>query len=84
MAIRVYLDFNATTPLEDEVIQCITESLCKGWSNPSSQYQEGKNAKAEINKSRELVAEMINANFSSDIVFLSGGTEVHCQKSQLN
>ncbi|RMZ93815.1 selenocysteine lyase isoform X1 [Brachionus plicatilis] len=74
---KVYLDYNATTPLDAEVIQSITESLCKGWSNPSSQYNAGKDAKAEINKSRGLIAQMINANFPSDIVFLSGGTEAN-------
>lgn len=36
------MDYNATTPLEPEVIQAITEALQDAWGNPSSSYIAGK------------------------------------------
>ena len=38
----VYLDYNATTPLEAEVLQAIHDALKEAWGNPSSSYKEGK------------------------------------------
>ena len=69
----VYLDYNATTPLADEVKQAITGSL-ELWGNPSSGYNTGHLAKQEINVARNNVADMLGAQ-SSEIVFTSGGTE---------
>ena len=54
----------------------ITSSLIEAWHNPSSQYRQGKQCKALINESRQEVARMINADNDSEIVFVSGGTEV--------
>lgn len=39
---RIYMDYNATTPLEPEVIQAITEALQEAWGNPSSNYIAGE------------------------------------------
>lgn len=71
---RVYLDYNATTPLENEVAMEISKSLRENWQNPSSQNQTGKMAKDLINESRRKIGNMINSQ-ASDIVFTSGGTE---------
>ena len=38
----LYFDFNATTPLADEVIESIKDALTVGWGNPSSKYDAGK------------------------------------------
>lgn len=38
---RIYLDYNATTPLDTEVIQAINNSLTEAWGNPSSSYEAG-------------------------------------------
>uniref|UniRef100_A0A8D0HE75 Selenocysteine lyase n=1 Tax=Sphenodon punctatus TaxID=8508 RepID=A0A8D0HE75_SPHPU len=35
---KVYMDYNATTPLVPEVIQVVTEAMHKAWGNPSSSY----------------------------------------------
>ncbi|PNI24837.1 SCLY isoform 16 [Pan troglodytes] len=35
---KVYMDYNATTPLEPEVIQAMTEAMWEAWGNPSSPY----------------------------------------------
>lgn len=74
---KIFLDYNGTTPFATEVIQAITEAMKESWSNPSSRYKEGLNAKKKIEKSRQLLANMINADSSSDLVFVSGGTEAN-------
>ncbi|MGH0161753.1 UNVERIFIED_CONTAM: hypothetical protein FKN15_041525 [Acipenser sinensis] len=43
---RVYLDYNATTPVEPEVIEAITEALREAWGNPSSSYRPGEDCAA--------------------------------------
>ncbi len=73
---KVYLDYNATTPLEPSVLDAIYASLKYAWGNPSSSYSQGKMAKKIVNESRKHVAEMINAD-QSEIVFTSGGTEAN-------
>ncbi|XP_029988090.1 selenocysteine lyase [Sphaeramia orbicularis] len=73
---RIYMDYNATTPLDSEVIQAITEALQEAWGNPSSTYVAGSKAKAIINESRENVARMVGGK-AEDIIFTSGGTEAN-------
>ena len=41
MAKRVYLDYNATTPLAPEVLDCICAALKDLWANPNSCYEGG-------------------------------------------
>lgn len=76
MAQEVYLDHNATTPMADEVVKSISESLIEDWANPSSKSKLGLKAHCAIELARERVAGMINAETSRGIVFTSGGTEV--------
>uniref|UniRef100_A0A8C2XDD4 Selenocysteine lyase n=1 Tax=Cyclopterus lumpus TaxID=8103 RepID=A0A8C2XDD4_CYCLU len=73
---QIYMDYNATTPLEPEVIQAISEALQDAWGNPSSNYIAGAKAKATINQSRENVARMVGGK-AEDIIFTSGGTEAN-------
>ncbi|XP_028259829.1 selenocysteine lyase [Parambassis ranga] len=73
---RIYMDYNATTPLEPEVIQVISEALQDAWGNPSSNYVAGAKAKAIINQSRLSVARMVGGK-AEDIIFTSGGTEAN-------
>jgi selenocysteine lyase len=74
----VYLDYNATTPLDPEVIQVIFNSLKNDWGNPSSAHSLGLCARNAIERSRKQVAGMINAKESGEeIVFMSGGTEAN-------
>uniref|UniRef100_A0AAQ4R2J0 Selenocysteine lyase n=1 Tax=Gasterosteus aculeatus aculeatus TaxID=481459 RepID=A0AAQ4R2J0_GASAC len=76
MSCRIYMDCNATTPLEPEVIQAISEALQDAWGNPSSNYIAGAKAKATINQARENVARMVGGK-AEDIIFTSGGTEAN-------
>ncbi|XP_012716724.2 selenocysteine lyase [Fundulus heteroclitus] len=73
---RIYMDYNATTPMEPEVIQVISEALLEAWGNPSSNHLAGAMAKAIINQSRQNVARMVGGK-AEDIVFTSGGTEAN-------
>lgn len=68
------MDYNATTPLEPEVIQAMTEAMWEAWGNPSSPYPAGKKAKDVISAARETLANMIGGK-PQDIIFTSGGTE---------
>ena len=73
---KVYLDYNATTPLAHEVEDAIVAAMKEAWGNPSSSSQPGRKAKKIIDEARSNVAFMVGAK-SSDIVFTSGGTETN-------
>lgn len=73
---KIYLDYNATTPLAPEVILCVSEALTNAWANPSSSSEIGQSAKELINQARKKVATMLNAK-PSEITFVSGGTEAN-------
>uniref|UniRef100_UPI00398ECF1A selenocysteine lyase isoform X1 n=1 Tax=Pristiophorus japonicus TaxID=55135 RepID=UPI00398ECF1A len=72
----IYMDYNATTPVDIEVIQTVTEAMQEAWGNPSSSYTPGRKAKALIDWSRENVAQMVGGR-PEDIIFTSGGTEAN-------
>ncbi|XP_062852563.1 selenocysteine lyase isoform X2 [Trichomycterus rosablanca] len=73
---RIYMDYNATTPIDPEVTTAVTEALIDAWGNPSSTYLPGVKAKAIIDRSRESVAGMVGGR-PADIIFTSGGTEAN-------
>ncbi|KAF7256285.1 hypothetical protein EG68_06872 [Paragonimus skrjabini miyazakii] len=68
----VYLDYNSTTPLAQEVLDVVKSVAESSWFNPSSAYD--RKAKDVIKQSRQSVATMLNAN-PNDFLFTSGGTE---------
>eukprot|EP00124_Ichthyophonus_hoferi_P002664 Ihof_evm5s191 gene=Ihof_evmTU5s191 len=78
MAQPIYLDFNATTPLEPSVAEVITRTLTEGWANPSSNSTSGRKARQIIEEARTNVARAIHAD-PSEIIFTSGGTESNNQ-----
>src|SRR5438067_3044882 len=71
---RVYLDSNATTPMRPEVVAAMMPVFTEHFGNASSIHWFGQHAKSLIDDARQQVAKLINAN-TSEIVFLSGGTE---------
>ncbi|XP_067085603.1 selenocysteine lyase [Osmerus mordax] len=73
---RIYMDYNATTPCEPEVVQAISDALLEAWGNPSSGYAAGVKARQIINQARADVARMVGGN-TEDIIFTSGGTEAN-------
>ncbi|XP_039203023.1 selenocysteine lyase isoform X3 [Crotalus tigris] len=73
---KIYMDYNATTPLAPEVIETVKEAMYEAWGNPSSSYEAGQRAKKIINEARESLAKMVGGRFQ-DIIFTSGGTEAN-------
>ncbi|HET6954956.1 MAG TPA: cysteine desulfurase family protein [Vicinamibacterales bacterium] len=71
---RVYFDYNATTPLAPEVVEALTQVSRDVFGNPSSIHHFGQQAKATIDDARSAVASLLNAD-PSEVVFVSGGTE---------
>lgn len=70
---RIYLDWNATTPLRPEAKAAMVAAM-EVVGNPSSVHSEGRAAKALIEKARAQVAAALGAE-GADIVFTSGATE---------
>jgi cysteine desulfurase len=71
---RVYFDYNATTPLAPEVTDAVVQATREVFGNASSVHHFGQQAKATLDDARSAVAALINAD-PSEIVFTSGGTE---------
>jgi cysteine desulfurase len=71
---RVYFDYNATTPLAPEVTDAVVRATREVFGNASSVHHFGQQAKATLDDARSAVAALINAD-PSEIVFTSGGTE---------
>ena len=75
MSERIYLDWNATTPLRPEARQ----AMAAAWDiagNPSSVHTEGRQARRLIEDARALVASAVGGR-AQDVVFTSGGTEAN-------
>lgn len=71
---RVYLDNAATTPMDKAVIEAMLPFLTENFGNPSSTHWHGRQVRAEIEKARRTIAELLHAS-PSEIFFTSGGTE---------
>lgn len=72
--LRIYLDHNATTPVEPAVLEAMLPFLSADFGNASSIHTFGQRARAAVETAREQVAALINAR-PQEIVFTSGGTE---------
>lgn len=70
----IYLDYNATTPIEKEVAEAMFPYIYENYGNPSSSHQLGTDAKRAVEESREKIAELLNCT-AKEIVFTSGGSE---------
>ncbi|HXX19146.1 MAG TPA: cysteine desulfurase family protein [Candidatus Acidoferrum sp.] len=71
---RVYLDYNATTPVAPAVLEAMLPFLSDNFGNAGSVHTPGQCARAAVDAARESVAALIGAK-PSEIVFTSGGTE---------
>lgn len=70
----IYLDYNATTPIDKEVADAMIPYLTEIFGNPSSSHYYGYQTKKAIEDARNQVALFLNVS-SSEIIFTSGGTE---------
>jgi cysteine desulfurase len=71
---RIYLDHNATTPVDPAVVEAMLPYFLGEFGNASSIHTPGQRARAAVETAREQVAALIHAR-PQEIVFTSGGTE---------
>ncbi len=72
----IYFDHNATTPLDERVLEAMHPFLTTFYANPSSLHQPGRIVRSAIDSAREQVANLIGAQ-ANQIIFTSGGTEAN-------
>ena len=70
----IYLDYNATTPIDPEVAKAMQPYLTEYFGNPSSIHNYGIITKKAVEKARTQIAALINCQ-PHEIIFTSGGTE---------
>jgi cysteine desulfurase len=70
----IYLDHNATTPVDPAVLEAMLPFFSGDFGNASSIHTFGQRARAAVESAREQVADLLNAR-PQEIVFTSGGTE---------
>lgn len=73
---RIYLDHNATTPLDREVKDIMWSSVANGHGNPSSIYSEGKEARFAVESARRSVGQLLNCT-ARRITFTGSGSEAN-------
>jgi cysteine desulfurase len=72
---RIYLDYNASTPIAPEVEEAMRPFLAgENYGNPSSHHWAGAGAKEAVETARQNVARLLGCS-EQEIVFTSGGTE---------
>jgi len=71
---RIYLDYSATTPLDDEVRTVMERVSAETFGNPSSVHSYGREARVILEESREELARELGAA-RDEVFFTSGGTE---------
>jgi cysteine desulfurase len=71
----IYLDYQATTPVDPRVVEVMLPYLTTEFGNPSSAHAYGRTAAAAVATARAQVAALIGAHAPDEIVFTSSGTE---------
>lgn len=72
----IYLDHNATTPPDPEVIAAMALAWAEAYGNPGSRHSAGRHARRALEDARESVASLLGAK-PAEVVFTSGGTEAN-------
>ena len=70
----IYLDYNATTPIDPAVAEAMLPYIYEHFGNPSSGHPFGLRAKKGVDKARSQVAELLGCH-TGEVIFTSGGTE---------
>jgi cysteine desulfurase len=73
---HIYLDHNATTPPHPDVLAAMQSAHEAAWANPSSVHRPGQRARAELDRARAAVAELVGLH-PRDVLLTSGGTEAN-------
>jgi len=71
---RIYLDYNASTPVDPRLIKVFLKHIEEGWGNPSSLHFHGQRSRRQLEQSRETIAHFFKVK-PQEIIFTSGGTE---------
>lgn len=71
-----YFDHNATTPIDEYVLQAMLPFFNEQYGNPSSRHEYGRAARKAVDEAREQVAGAVGAH-PSQVIFVSGGTEAN-------
>ncbi len=71
----VYLDYNATTPVDPRVQEAMRPYLGEAFGNPSAVHARGREAKAALEEARETLAGLLGTGDKDEVVFVSSGTE---------
>jgi cysteine desulfurase len=71
----IYLDHQATTPVDPRVLNAMMPYLTSGFGNPSSPHAYGRQAAEAIRVARRQLRDLIGASTESEVVFTSGATE---------
>ena len=75
---QIYLDFNASTPLDARVETLMRQTLADAYGNPSSSHWAGAPARNMVESARQKVATLLGCK-PGEIVFTSGGSESNNQ-----
>jgi cysteine desulfurase len=73
---HAYFDHNATTPVDERVLEAMLPHLRAGYGNASSRHELGTSARRAVDGAREQVAALVNVQ-PSQVIFVSGGTEAN-------
>lgn len=76
MSAPLYLDHNATTPLDPVVLEAMLPFMTAQFGNPSATYEAGRMARRAIERAREQVARAVAAD-PSEVVFTASGSEAN-------
>jgi len=71
---RIYLDNNASTPIDPKVAAVMQETIASAFGNPSSIHWAGAPAHAIVEKARQQIASLLGC-LPQEIIFTSGGSE---------
>ena len=72
----IYFDHNATTPLDDRVVEAMLPFLQNWYGNPSALYRMGRAVRSAIETARAQVAALVAVD-AAQVIFTSGGTEAN-------
>lgn len=74
---QIYLDYSATTPPRAEAIAAMQSAMAQQWGNASSLHHWGNRAATVLERSRQQIADLLNAPDPASIVFTAGGSEAN-------